>query len=343
LQQRIFRGSVTIRKPSGLRSLGLFAILIVFGATLLATVARADAGQSDRVLIYYGNETTAAAAASRNYRVLLASLRAYGGREGSDIADAIDDDAKISPAIVRAEVQSLLHGCGRLNADIAIFTNELTLAGRFLFCRAASHGVETVSFGGINPSPDNTLNLTPLSRSEYLQAALEQVGTLFPGRPIDAILLTHSHGQPDMALMPRVSADVADLDAATLRHILDFRDSKPSWAAAKGTSKVEYWRVLSEISRTYGTRFVLVFRQACESGFDSLAEFRTVPASVNLVAHTAMGDLPYGKIDYDALVSAAAGTPAFAQALADNLRAQGIHVDAKWPLLLWLVRIAPAH
>jgi hypothetical protein len=303
---------------------------------LVGSAARAETGASGRALIYYGNETAEAAAASENYRVLLTSLRAYGGQDGSHIADAIENDAKISPAIVGAEVQSLLRSCGRLSADIAIFTNELALAGRFLFCRAASQSVETVPFGGVDPSLDGILNLTPLSRSAYFQAALEHVGALFSDKPIDVTLLTHSHGEADMALMPRVSAYVADLDAATLRHILDFRDSKPSWAALKGTTKVEYWRVLSQVSRRYQMRFALVFRQACESGPDSLAEFRAIPDSVDLIAHTAMGDLPYGKIDYNALLSAAAATPDVAAALAGNLRAQGMHVGARWPLLLWL-------
>jgi hypothetical protein len=316
----------------------LFLVFVIFSGSLLVA-ARAETGKSKQVLIFYGNETTEAAAASKNYNILLTSLRAYGGEEGSDLASAIEEDAKISPAIVRAEVQSLLRGCGRLNADIAIFTNELTLAGRFVFCRATSQNVETVPFGGLAASPDAILNLTPLSRPEYLQAALEHVGALFNSRPVDAFLLTHSHGGADMALMPRVSADVADLDPTTLRHILDFRDSKPSWAALKGTTKLEYWRVLSQVSRANGLRFALVFRQACESGLDSFAEFRAIPESVGLIAHTAMSDLPYGKIGYDALVSAAVATPDAAEALAGNLRTQGIHVDSRRPLLLWLIPV----
>lgn len=334
LPQKAFRKSVTERKPSGLRSLGFFSI--VFGIALLSTASIAETGNSGRVLIYYGNETTAAAVASKNYHVLLTSLRAYGGRDGQVIADEIENDAKISPAVAHTEVQALLHSCGRLNADIAVFTNELTLTGHFQFCRAGSQSVETLSFAGVAPAPDDILNLTPLSRPEYLQAALEHVGALFAEKPIDAVLVTHSHGGADMALMPRVSAEVAALDTTTQQHILDFRDSKPAWAALKGTTKVDYWRVLAEVSRKYRMRFALVFRQACQSGLDSWAEFGTIPESVNLIAHTAMGDLPYGKIDYASLLSAAEASPDLAEALGVNLRAQGMHVDAKWPFLLWL-------
>jgi hypothetical protein len=336
---RAVRKFTIVRKPGGLRSLGFFLAFAILGASLSAAADGAATGEPKRILIYYGNETTQAAAGSKNYGVLLAALRAHGGEQGADLAAAIDNDAKISPAVVRSEVQALLHGCGRLNTGIVVFTNELTLAGRFMFCRAASPNVETVTFGGVSASPDHILDLTPLSRPEYFRAALERAGALFAEQPVDAILVTHSHGGAEMALMPRVSADVADLDPATLRHILDFRDSTPSWAALKGTNKREYWRTLSKVSRAYGVRFALVFRQACESGLDSFAEFRTIPDDVNLIAHTAMADLPYGKIDYSPLLSAAAATPDTAEAFTANLRAQGMRIDNKSSFLLWLVPV----
>jgi hypothetical protein len=342
LQIRVVRKFTTLRRPSDLRSLGFFFAFIAFisfGTALFAAANEAKTGRSQQVLIYYGNETTPAAAGSKNYGVLLTSLRDHGGQQGADLAAAIEDDAKISPAVVRGEVQALLRGCGRLNADIVVFTNELTLAGRFMFCRAASSTVETAPFDGVAASPDHILDLTPLSRPEYFRAALERAGALFAERPVEAILLTHSHGGAEMALMPRVSADVADLDSAILRHILDFRDGNPSWATLKGTSKREYWRALSDVSRAYGMRFALVFRQACESGLDSFAEFRSIPNEINVIAHTAMADLPYGKIDYGALLSAAAATPDMAEAFAGNLRAQGMRVDTKWSFLLWLIPV----
>src|SRR5205085_12178846 len=122
-----------------------------------------------------------------------------------------------------------------------VFTNALTQSGRFLFCRAASHSIESAAFEGVAPSPDAILNLTPLSRPEYFQAALERVAGLFSTASTEVILLTHSHGAPDMALMPRVSADVRTLDAAAWERIVRLGDRPPSWAALKGTNKVEYW------------------------------------------------------------------------------------------------------
>jgi hypothetical protein len=335
----VSRESVTVGKPSRRRALGLLFVLTVVGAAVIAAAPRAETGPPKEIVIYYGNETTNAAAASSNYGVLLAALRAYGGKEGLDLAGAIAEDAKISPSVVGDEVKSLLNGCGRINADIVIFTNELTRDGRYLLCRAASQTVEARPFAALAPPPDAILNLTPLSRLEYFRAALEQVGALFAGRPPKAILLTHSHGSPEMGLMPRVSAEVTDLPPAMLRHILDFRHSEASRAALKGTSKLQYWHVLSDVESAYRMRFALVFRQACESGLGGFAEFGAIPEGVSRIAHTAMSDLPYGKIDYNALVTSAAAAPDVTTAFAANLAAQGMHVDTKWRLLVWLVPV----
>jgi hypothetical protein len=150
----------------------LLFVLTVAGAAVIAAAPRAETGPPKEIVIYYGNETTNAAAASSNYGVLLDALRAYGGKVGLDLAGAIAEDAKISPSVVGDEVKSLLNGCGRINADIAVFTNELTRNGRYLLCRAASQTVETRPFAALAPSPDAILNLTPLSRPEYFHAAL---------------------------------------------------------------------------------------------------------------------------------------------------------------------------
>ncbi len=294
------------------------------------------------MLIFYANETTPAAATSNNYTVLLAALRDHDGRGRRDaqaLADAIEEDARVSPAIARHEADALLRACGRVNASIAVFTNELVMGRHFRFCGSGTLHAETLPFPDLPPSSDPLLNLTPLARPDYLQAALEQVALRSGGRPLDALLLTDSHGGIGMALMPRVSANVMNLDSATLAKIWDLRGSKPSWAALKGTTKSDYWRVLGEVSHEYPIRFALVVRQACESGIESLAEFRRIPDSVGLIAHTAMADLAVDKIDYDKLSAAAATASDPIQAIATNLAAQGMHVDGRPALLLWLVPV----
>lgn len=327
------------RTPSGLRPLGAFIFAAATAlAPLLAPAALAQSGRAERVLIYYANETTPAAAQSRNYAVLLQTLRAHGGSDGAVIADEIADDSRISPAVVQREIDALTRSCGRLRADIAVFTNALASSGKFLFCRAAAGVMESLPFAGPPPAADRILNRTPLSRPEYLRAALARVAAAAAPSAVEAILFTHSHGGIGMALMPRVSADVEDLDASALRHILQIRGGTPDWATLKGTSKLEFWRVLSDAGRAYGMRFALVFRQACESGPDSMAEYRAIPGNVVRIAHTAMADLPYGKIDYTALL-AAATAPDPVEGLVANLSAQGMHVDGTGALLLWLVPV----
>ncbi|MFL6796749.1 MAG: hypothetical protein ACJ8F3_04985 [Xanthobacteraceae bacterium] len=316
----------------GVRTLGLVIASLALGAAL----SECRAQSSGQLVIYYGNETTEQAASSPNYSVLLSSLRRYGGDDGRGIAASIENDILASPAAITAEVKALLASCSTLSADIAVFTNALTQSKRFLFCRAGSQKIESAVFDGIEPSPDVILNLTPLSRPEYFQAALERAAGLFSAAPAEAILLTHSHGAPSMALMPRVSADVLTLDAAAWERLMRLGDRPPGWSALRGTDKVEYWRIIGEVSEKYRMRFALVVRQMCESGLYSLAEFAMIPQTVDYIAHTAMADLPYGKIDYEALASAGKSSSHLAAAFAKNLRTQGLHVETKWPFLLRL-------
>lgn len=325
---------------SGLRSLGAFIIAAAaVSAPPLVAPALAKNGSAERVLIYYGNETTPVAAQSRNYAVLLQALHTYGGSDGAAIADEIADDSRISPAVVQREVDALTRSCGRVQADIAVFTNALVSSGKFLFCRVATGVVESLPFTGLTPAAGRILNRTPLSRPEYLRAALARVAAATAPMAVEAILFTHSHGGIGMALMPRVSADVEDLDASALRHILQIRGDTPDWASLKGTTKLEFWRVLNEAGRDHDMRFALVFLQACESGPDSVAEYRAIPGNVARVAHTAMAELPYGKIDYTALLAAAAAGPNPVEGLVANLKTQGVHVDGKGALLLRLVPV----
>ena len=326
--------------PRGLRLLGLFAIGTI--GTALAGPhlgqAFAQVESAERVLIYYGNETTPAAAGSRNYTLLLQALRLDGGPDGPAIAAAIADDATISPAVAGSEVDALVRSCGRLHADIAIFTNAMAMSGSFMFCREGSD-VTNLPFTRAPPASDRILNRTPLSRPEYLRAALERTAAAVGKRPIEAVLLMHSHGSIDMALMPRVSADVEDLDPSVLRRSLQLRRGTPDWATLKGTTKLDFWRVLADASNDRGMRFALVFRQACESGPASLAEYAAIPENVTWIAHTAMADLPSGKIDYPALLAAAAAAADPVEGFVANLHSQGIRVDGRSALLVWLVPV----
>jgi len=333
-------GSRINATPRGLCLLGLFAIgtigIALAGPQLGHAFAQVES--AEQVVIYYGNETTPAAAGSRNYTLLLQALRVDGGADGPAIADGIADDATISPAVAGNEVDALVRSCGRLPADIAIFTNAMAMSGSFMFCRQGS-GVTTLPFTGPPPASDRILNRTPLSRPEYLRAALERTATAVGKSPIEAVLLVHSHGSIDMALMPRVSADIEDLDPSVLRRGLQLRRGTPDWATLKGTTKLDLWGVLADASNDHGMRFALVFRQACESGPASLAEYAAIPENVTWIAHTAMADLPSGKIDYPALLAAAAAAADPVEGFVANLHSQGIRVDGRSALLVWLVPV----
>ena len=108
------------------------------------------------------------------------------------------------------------------------------------------------------------------------------------------VVITNSHGGRDMALIPRVNADLSQTGAAlAMREMLELDDNgaPPAWAQPQGTSKLAYWQVLEDVSVARGVRFPLVFRETCISGIRSFTELFAIPDSVGVIAHSGTGDI----------------------------------------------------
>jgi hypothetical protein len=322
--------------------LGLFA-----AEPLRAESEPASQPPRQRVLLYYGDETSTQAIQSENYAALLAVLRGSSAPRAAIVAAGVVSDADNCPRLNHPDADALQLQPKRLGFDLAIFTNALAFDGRFLLYRANTGSTEPQALPPVPPAANAILADSPLSRPEYLRAALFAVGALYPKNALDIVLITNSHGGRDMALIPRVNADLSQAGAAAaMREMLETGDNgePPDWAVPKGTTKIAYWQVLDDASSAFGIRFPLVFRETCVGGLRSWTEFFTVPRSVGLIADSGMGEINGWDLDYANLLGGVSPGSDWIASLAEALKLQGLSVQSRttaWidVLLIWLHQI----
>ncbi len=294
------------------------------------------------VVIYYANETTAQALKSEPYQSLLALLASSGRKVGSDLATALTRDASGFSTSVQYKITEFLEQAHRRKFDLAIFTNELTLAHRYMFFDASTQRLENPSFNLTFASMHPFLKTAPLAQSGTLRQALFDVFGRYPAGPLRILLIVHSHGTLDMALMPRVSIDLDHTTAQEIVRALDAGPQAPpaSWARLQGTPKIEVWRVLSDVGLAYpNISFPLVLRASCESGLGSWAEFFAIPGNVGLIAHTGMRQMDLRSQPLDSIFGNADGELSL-QDLTPAIRRAGFDIDSRASLAAWLIPLA---
>ncbi len=320
----------------------LFIVLVT--AVASATASGAVVAAPHQVVVYYANETAARVAGSANYASLLAALKQSAKPSAAALAAALVQDATEYPAAVHTDVNALIGAARRGRFDLAVFTNTLALEAQYLFYRHAADAVETRRWPVLPDAPSTILALSPLARADYLRAALLEVVALYPpSAAIETILITNSHGAEDLALTPRVFADLSIANATDLVAQLDApllaSGERPAWVVHQGTTKRDYWRTIAEVSAVHDhLRFALVFRESCRSGVMSWAEYAAVPASVGLIAHSSDRDIRYGDFDYAEIFAAAERGPNLPAAVAAQLQRRGIDVDARATMWIGLAR-----
>ena len=293
------------------------------------------------VVVYYANGTTAQAINSEPYQSLLNILAASGRMIGTDLAAALTQDARAFSSSVQHKATEFLTQARRRKFDLAIFTNELALAHQYVFFSADAQRLDNLSFVPTSNSTHPFLKTAPLAQAEALRQALLDVVRHYPATPLRVLLIVHSHGTHDMALMPRVSMD---LDHATPQEIATALDAgaqatPPDWARLQGTTKAEFWRVLRDIDATYNNvSFPLVVRASCESGLGSWQEYFAIPGNIGLIAHTGMRQLDMRSEPLDLIFGNGDGSLSL-QDLSPAIRRAGFDVDTTTSLAAWLVPV----
>jgi hypothetical protein len=321
------------RKKVGLRSSPsyLLAALIL---CVIFIISRISAANSAEIVVYYANETTPQAAHSPNTTRLLAILeRSANPAARGMVKPMLGDEAKFGAA-VRADETALISAARQRGFELILFTNALALDHKFLVLRNGGD-FESLPLPDQIPAPSPALATSPLARPEYLAAALNEVAALHPQHPVDVILITNSHGAGDLALTPRIFADLALAKASELEHEREtppeIGKPPPLWAAYPGTTKAEYWRILANAK---GLRFALVVRDSCESGMSSWRELLALfPVDLTALVHTGDAVIDYGAIAFQTAFAGNPSDPTLATGLASGLQRQGLYVSGKNTLI----------
>jgi hypothetical protein len=304
----------------------------------------ARAADARTVVVFYANETSARAFSSEHYQTLLQILASAHGEFAKGLRAELAADALDFPASVVSNEAALMTHARRVPFDLVVFTNEMALDHRYLRYRGAEDRQETLAFAPLS-GPEHThpfMVTAPLSDSRMLKAALAEVVTHYEAQRLEIVLLAYSHGTLDMALMPRVNID---LRLATENEIRDALErgprgtAAPGWARLQGTSKTEFWRVLSDVSTAQPhVRFPLVIRAGCQSVLMSWEEYFAIPRSVGLIGHTALESPTLKSTRFDKVFERASGAMAVTD-LATGAREAGFLVDSRSSLSVWLIPV----
>lgn len=342
------------RRRVAIASALAIALAIFGGASVCCAVGefqrRNDPPSYKTILVYYANETTAAAIQSENYGVLYEILRLSGSAAALEALEAIQYDAAEGPRIVGRDIVALEHWTRLHQIDFVAANNEAAMGGFFLwgeFSRDRQGSLQRHPMPPMAATGSIVIEYSPLSRATVLRSLLAEIATLYQTHKLRIILFVNTHGTADMALMPRVTTDFTKVNRdQVLAELSGTRnDLGLSAVTLEGTSKVLFWEALRGVGAETGATFPLVFLESCESGPLSWAEFLAIPSIVEYVAHGGTGSLSPLRIDYANLGNLAALTGhQMALTLRETFGRQGVFVDHRnltwvWPALQSLAQI----
>jgi hypothetical protein len=287
------------------------------------------------LVIFYADETVPESASTKSYQNLVSALTGSDNPVAAVILREIRHDVDQFRDSTKKNIDALMLGARRHQVDLAVFTNTMAIRGYWQLYRAEKDQMEDLRLPVVPVLESDALEFSPLSRPEFLQLALSEVGSNYSQGSLDVILITDSHGSRQMALMPRISSDLAGVDAIEIRQAIDAVTQgsvvNPRWTTPVGTDKIKYWNIIGASALKYGMGFSLVFRQACQSGVETLTEMSAIPPQVIRIADTRDLSIDYDAVSYRDLESVNSGV--IADDFAMVLEKQSISVQPR--LMLW--------
>ena len=311
------------------------------GSNCAGEEGSAVAAITREAIVYYANETRPEILRSANYRTIFSALEKSGLSDAGAIISQISRDAEKFAKEVEQDIDELLKGARRHHLSAVFFTNRLARQGLFQVLDGRSGVLTTEPLPALAGETTSILQYSPLSRPDSFLVAMETVGKLPQTLGRDLILITSSHGDEQMALMPRVIADLSAVSEETyieyLKRPPSSYNSLPEYLRYKGVRKIEFWRILSRSG--LGPRLKLVIRGACQGGVLTLSEYRLIPAGIGAIGHTGRGPWHYDQIDYRRLLSELSPEGSLSDQVWHGVREQGIQVETPREIGLRLVKV----
>ena len=259
------------------------------------------------VLIFYANETAPVGAELENYETIISWLESGNTPAADKIVGQLRRDLVECRQVIDREIaenKTLFAGLRRDGGKcLVVFTNRLARENKFLTLCAGESDFETHDI--LFPPGDYYITANnPLATEAGFTAALEATAKRFDPKEYVFILLTKSHGNPQMAFTPRL----------IVRHEQETRESilakveGESFAPTEneppriGTAKAGYFQVVKQAGDDLGMFFLLIFMESCQSG-PGLPETRELPTNIGLLFTTKETGAQYSCIRWEEVVT----------------------------------------
>jgi hypothetical protein len=246
---------------------------------LLAGSATPLDATGHEVLIYYANATEPDSVESASYDTIVTWLATAGDARLQRMADRINRDRQLFPAVVdweRQAIESAAEGSA-LDLGIVILTNGLSRRGLIRVRHPGGRGFTEQRFEF--PKSDlEVLHANPLADANVFSAVLRRVAEIFPPSDHRFVLVTKSHGSKTHAVMPRLAILATDTDRDTILATASGsapQSDRAPWDARIGISKQLYLETLGRAGVVDGMRFEAVVMESCHGAIDfgTLAEW----------------------------------------------------------------------
>ena len=274
------------------------------------------------VLIYYSNETAPTPEEGENYRQMIAWLNS-GNIEHQKAAATLNRDLDVFHQEVDAELTAIgKHlSTSRQGPNVVIFTNRLARSGSMLVSRVGESKFHSQSFT-VDESDNYISQSNPLASPATFKQALQSVMEHFDPHKYRYVLITKSHGNQELAMTPRLVVRHEETDREEILGLfkgdLD-EDELPEWTKVTlGTTKEDYFAVLSELGKSHGMQFSLVVMESCKSSPSETGGDYQLPSNVDHLLATLGLNCEYYSFDYGEVLTAAARGQGLQQAFAEN-------------------------
>jgi hypothetical protein len=270
------------------------------------------------VLIYYVSETAPTMREAKNYSLILNWLDKSGSERAETIAKQLRKDLHDFPDSVDFEIRQITEGwkiTDMHSVDIAIFTNRLAHAHKFLTSDSATGQLVERSFEPTRSS-DYILSSNVLAQAGSLRAALKAVAQVWSPTESSFVLVTNSHGNGRMTMTPRL---IVHGDRTTRQELLDVISGKhpPSWNRI-GITRTGYVQEIAEAGSIEHMSFSLVLPHSCNDDPVNTPLWQ-LPPNVGTWLNVT-GSAPYRMVDYAALFSRFRAGSTLSAALVEQLK-----------------------
>lgn len=289
--------------------------------TLLLAALLAASGVPGEVVVYLGNAPAPSGEAERQLRQLAAWLDATGSAEDAVLAEGIRADLDDFPRAVAADVEALTR-LGPSRAGVVLATNAQLKRGAVSVARRGGAFVEVPL--ELPPARDLREATSPLARAEVVRRVLELVAAHFPPAEHQLILAVHSHGDEAYALTPRVGLPFEGLTRERL--LARVHGDEPTPAERLGVTTKALLGLLAEARARRGQAVALLVLATCEGTLDALP-----PEVPRALVAAGGGQLPFGAVDYGAVLAATA--PSLVEAFVTTLTPAPLELAEADPLV----------